>query len=529
MKNKLAILGIISCGIFWFSTLSAVNYTTEEQDAYSYAYDIWVTTVETIDKANIRWPLTRVAMAKMISNFAINVLWLKPDTSADCTFQDVSSSLDAQYNNWVTQACQLWLMWIWNDWKKSWTFNPNWTVTRWQRATAFSRALSKANWDIVKEWDPYYKSHMEYLQSRWIIKDVNNPRYDSSEKRWNVMIMMYRAWELFLKDSIEKPVIEDDSQNEYEYFYDNLDIVADIHEDGTVDVLESFSAFFNVEKHWIIRTIPLSYKGSNWVTKYINIDNINVHDNKFSTSTSNNTLEIKIWEAEKFILWEHIYPIQYSVSGLIQNNILSWNVVWNQFDTKSNNVKITINLPENRPQINNDNIFITMNGQNVTSITPQIVWSDNSTIIITFNKWLLPYQGLYLNIAFPYNYFNEVDKHYILNEDDLDTIESSLLPKSYTFEEYDNWNSTLTLVKSGSYTYPKNSENSLLIPIHKDVISKTISASSIEDNMVYTNVEASLKDWWKVSILYINDPQTLKYVAASIYTDTKSILYTFAY
>jgi len=191
MKKKLVLL--VSAIFFLQWILFASDYSQEYKDAYNYAYSQWITTVKSIDKARMYSPLDRISMAKMISNFAINVLWLELDKSIDCSFTDVSPELDAQYGYWATKACQLWLMWIWNNWKKSTTFSPKWVVKRWQWATVFSRALSKFNWDIVEEGSPYYKAHLDYLYSKWIIKDVEKPSAKSNEKRWNVMLMMYRV------------------------------------------------------------------------------------------------------------------------------------------------------------------------------------------------------------------------------------------------------------------------------------------------------------------------------------------------
>ena len=56
-----------------------------------------------------------------------------------------------------------------------------------------------------------------------------------------------------------------------------------------------------------------------------------------------------------------------------------------------------------------------------------------------------------------------------------------------------------------------------------------IFCTSIEDGMIYTMVNATLKDGSVVSILYINDPITLQYVAASVNSDTETILYSFIY
>jgi len=191
---KKCFLVIIFSLLCWFSF--ALTYSLEMQNAYNYAYNQKITTISSIEKANLDGQLTRIAMAKMLSNFSINVLWLQPDASINCSFSDVSILLDSQYNYWATQACQLWLMWIWNDWKKSKNFNPYWSVTRAQFATAFSRALSKFNWDVVLGWEPYYKWHLQYLKNKWIINNVSSPAPSSLEKRWNVMIMMYRMSKL---------------------------------------------------------------------------------------------------------------------------------------------------------------------------------------------------------------------------------------------------------------------------------------------------------------------------------------------
>ena len=196
--KKFFITIISAIFLVWGFSLSS-NYPLEQQDAYNYAYSQKITTVSSMEKASMNGELTRIAMAKMISNFAINVLWLQPNTSIDCSFSDVPSSLDEQYNYWVTQACQLWLMWIWNDWNKTEKFDPNTVVTRAQFGTAFSRALSKASWKVVENGNPYYSTHLQYLQSEWIIKNVSQPSPSTVERRWNVMIMMMRAWD-FLVD-----------------------------------------------------------------------------------------------------------------------------------------------------------------------------------------------------------------------------------------------------------------------------------------------------------------------------------------
>jgi hypothetical protein len=53
--------------------------------------------------------LTRIQMAKMVSNYAINVLWQEPDVEKWVPdFKDVTVQMDKQYDNAVTKAYQLW-------------------------------------------------------------------------------------------------------------------------------------------------------------------------------------------------------------------------------------------------------------------------------------------------------------------------------------------------------------------------------------------------------------------------------------
>jgi len=162
---------------------SAWQYNEEFQNAYEFAYKHGITTMPTIEQANMEGPLTRIAMAKMLSYYAINVLWLKPDETRVNKFNDVSDQMDAEYNNAVSLAYQLWIMWI-NMPKNN--FRPNDLVTRWEFATALSRMLYK-----IADWkDKYYSTHLAKLMEEKIITN-DNPNLQ--ELRGYVMIMLMRS------------------------------------------------------------------------------------------------------------------------------------------------------------------------------------------------------------------------------------------------------------------------------------------------------------------------------------------------
>ena len=112
---------------------------------------------------------------------------------------------------------------------------------------------------------------------------------------------------------------------------------------------------------------------------------------------------------------------------------------------------------------------------------------------------------------------------------DLDEIDIALFPTSYTYETYGLVWDVMEMIDSGEYVYPEGLDHSLLIPIHATMIHRDIVSSSIEDGMIYTLADITLQDETIVSVLYINNPTTLQYVAASVNNGDETTLYTFLY
>lgn len=163
------------------------TYTQEFQEAYEFAHEKWITTMNTIESANMDWKLTRIAMAKMLSQYAMNVLWQKPDETINNKFNDVTDKQNSDYDDWVTLAYQLWIMWqnMPNN-----RFRPNDEVTRAEFVTALSRMLyNTSDWEY-KSTPKYYIHHMERLVKEWIITN-DNP--NMKELRGYVMIMLMRS------------------------------------------------------------------------------------------------------------------------------------------------------------------------------------------------------------------------------------------------------------------------------------------------------------------------------------------------
>jgi hypothetical protein len=129
----------------------------------------------------MNWSLTRIAMAKMLSNYAMNILWKVPVNSIVPDFPDVSQKMNDDYWWAVTLSYQLWIMWKWIN-----KFRPNDIVSRAEFGTALSRMLY---WTQDWEWN-YYSTHLDKLSKEWVISNTNP---ELKELRWYVMIMLMRS------------------------------------------------------------------------------------------------------------------------------------------------------------------------------------------------------------------------------------------------------------------------------------------------------------------------------------------------
>ena len=109
--------------------------------------------------------------------------------------------------------------------------------------------------------------------------------------------------------------------------------------------------------------------------------------------------------------------------------------------------------------------------------------------------------------------------------DELNVIEEKLFPVSYAYTVYQNEDWSIS--ESGQYIYLPEDEH--LLPIEKYVVGKEISSTEVKNGLIYSMVDAKLDGGDTVSILYINDPESLKYYFATLYTERETTLYTFNY
>lgn len=156
-------------------------YSAEMNSAYLYAYDIGITTMNTIQKSNMTWSLIRAHMAKMMVNYAIKVMSGVVNSGRVCEFNDIAEQ-SAEMKLYIKLACQLGLMGVGIS-----NFDPNGEVTRAQFGTVLSRVL----WgDKYNTWIPFYLDHLNALKINTIISNTDP---ELKELRGYVMLMLMRA------------------------------------------------------------------------------------------------------------------------------------------------------------------------------------------------------------------------------------------------------------------------------------------------------------------------------------------------
>ncbi len=171
-------------------SIAGSHYSTELNNAYLWAYANGITTMNTIQKANMWGTLIRSHMAKMISNFAIKFGGLTPDTSKSCTFDDITNQ-STEMKFYIKLSCQLGLMG-----QGITHFDPKGEVTRAQFGTILSRLI---RWDMYEWGTKYYTNHLNALKAAGIMTQISNP--SQKEIRGYVMLMMMRTYEWgFLND-----------------------------------------------------------------------------------------------------------------------------------------------------------------------------------------------------------------------------------------------------------------------------------------------------------------------------------------
>lgn len=196
-----------------------------------------------------------------------------------------------------------------------------------------------------------------------------------------------------------------------EFDVTNYEINANIRIDGTIDVNEKIDVIFHQYMHGIERFFEKFYIA--WDLEFKTIyNNIEVINDNYQNFDEYNEVYTRIWDADKTIIWEHKYNINYTTYGLIRNfswmwySELYWDIIWYEWWNNINNVKIQISLPKSYTWFTEDDFLISAgySYESNKDFEWKVSWDENN-IYITYDKNLYPYEWITLAIKFPNNYF----------------------------------------------------------------------------------------------------------------------------
>ena len=152
-------------------------------------------------------------------------------------------------------------------------------------------------------------------------------------------------------------IVNTPSQNSlystYDYVIDNYDVKLIVNENNTFDVTETITAYFNVPKHGIFRTIPLSNKivrlDGSTSTNRTQVTDLSISE-EYTTSRENGNYKIQIGSASRTLTGKQTYTIKYTYNlgkdPASDYDELYYNIIGSEWDTVIGNVTFDIVMPK---------------------------------------------------------------------------------------------------------------------------------------------------------------------------------------
>lgn len=146
---------------------------------------------------------------------------------------------------------------------------------------------------------------------------------------------------------------KDPNYKNYDYVIDNYDININVNENNTFDITETITAYFNIPKHGIFRTIPVknvvSRLDGTTSTVRAKISNIYV-DNEYKLSRENGNYKLRIGSANQTMAGKQEYTIKYTYNlgkdPSKDYDELYYNIIGKDWDTVIGNITFMITMPK---------------------------------------------------------------------------------------------------------------------------------------------------------------------------------------
>ena len=206
------------------------------------------------------------------------------------------------------------------------------------------------------------------------------------------------------------------------YVIDKYDINIIVNENNTFDVTETITAYFNVPKHGIFRTIPLKNEitrlDGSTSTNRAQVTNVSV-DNEYTTSREDGNYKLRIGTASRSLTGEQTYVIKYTYNlgedPVKDYDELYYNIIGNEWDTVIGNITFTITMPKEfdssklgfssgiTGSTDNSKITYNVNGNEITGKYNGIL-GDNEALTV---RCELP-EGYFVGAGLTFNSINYI-------------------------------------------------------------------------------------------------------------------------
>ena len=218
----------------------------------------------------------------------------------------------------------------------------------------------------------------------------------------------------YIYDDDDDDIFNHNYNNLYDYYIESYNVDINVSNNNSYDIKETIVAYFNKEKHGIIRNIPtrntVTRTDGSTNTNRAKITNVNVNE-KYSLSRGADEVKLKIGDAGTVLTGRHTYQISYTYN--IGNDKLKdadefyLNLIGNQWDTNINKLTFTITMPKD---FDTNKIGFSA-GKYGTSGIPKDGYFNysvkNNVITGTYNKTLPPNNGFTVRITLPDGYFEK--------------------------------------------------------------------------------------------------------------------------
>ena len=195
----------------------------------------------------------------------------------------------------------------------------------------------------------------------------------------------------------------------YDYVIDKYNINIIVNENNTLDITEDITAYFNISKHGIIRTIPLrntiTRLDGTTSTNHTQITNLSVNS-EYTTSREDGNLKIKIGSESRTLMGEQKYTIKYTYNlgkdPSKNYDELYYNIIGNEWDTVIGNVTFSITMPKT---FDTKKVGFS-SGEKVSTSNNNVRYSiSGNTISGGSNRILQSGEGLTIRCELPEGYF----------------------------------------------------------------------------------------------------------------------------